>query len=144
MASPLLHKSHKHKSAVVGGVIRMKTSSERTRAEVSRRNLTSHMNQTKWAKVLPRLDPKLVQIRLKWLFASSPGNWSNQYLLPVDGYFEEPRRGPVPFREIEWLELRTEDLGGLEATLNDMNVPFSKEDDCLKIWGYSSAGVDFV
>ncbi len=115
-----------------------------TMAEVRRRNLTSHMNQTKWAKVLPELDRKLVQIRLKWLFAQSPGNWSSQYFLPVDGYFEDSRQGPVPFREIEWLELRTGDLVALEATLNGLNVPFSKQDDFLKIWGYSSGRVDFV
>ncbi|WP_407941103.1 DUF6678 family protein [Nitrogeniibacter aestuarii] len=122
----------------------MKTSSEKTRSEVRRRNLASHMNQTKWSEVLPQLKPLSVQVRLKWFFDSSPGSWSGSYLLPVDGYFEETSFGPIPFREIEWLELRTNNLEALEGTLISLNIPFSREGNHLKIWGYSSFGVDFV
>ena len=102
------------------------------------------MNQTKWAEVLPHLQPELDQIRLKRLFDSTPGIWSGQYLLPVEGYFEVTRLGPIPFREIEWMELRTDNLEALEGTLKKLSVPFSKENNLLKIWGYSAAGVDFV
>lgn len=102
------------------------------------------MNQTKWSEVLLQLKSLSVQVRLKWLFDSSPGSWSGNYLLPVDGYFEETSLGPIPFREIEWLELRANNLKALKETLITLNIPFSREGNHLKIWGYSSSGVDFV
>jgi hypothetical protein len=122
----------------------MKSIREKVAAEVERRNLSSHMNQTKWKIILPRLKTLGVVINLKWLFDDNETGWSKNYLIPTDGYFEETHLGPILFREIEWLELKSSNRDVLSHELVSNNIPHSCENDVFKIWGYSSHGIDFV
>ena len=122
----------------------MKNSTDKVNAEIAKRNLTSHMNQTKWSKVLPCIKLLDTQIKLKWLLENEPTNWSMNYLLPTNGYFEEIRIGPIPFREIEWLDIKPNDSEKMTKLLKEFNIPFSIENVAFRIWGYSNHGVDFA
>jgi hypothetical protein len=121
----------------------MTTEKNKVHAEIARRNLASHMNQKKWARVLPMLRDFDAVVRVKWLFDEAQQEWSGRYLLPVAGYFEETRLGPIPYREIEWLELKVGDVAGLRTILKEMHIPFSLDGDIIRIWGYSNHGVHF-
>ncbi len=122
----------------------MKSSQDKVKAEIEMRNLTSHMNQTKWSRILPCLNSLEAEIKLKWLLDNQPTNWSSKYLIPADGYFEEIILGPIPFREIEWLDLKPKESEKMTNLLKELNIPYSIEADVFRIWGYSNHGVEFV
>ena len=122
----------------------MKNIKKKVVAEIENRNLSSHMNQTKWNVILPQLKPLEAEVNLKWLFSESETGWSKSYLIPTEGYLEVTRLGPISFREIEWVELKSNDNEKLSNALKSNNIPHSYENGVFKIWGYSSHGVDFV
>ena len=42
---------------------------------------------------------------MKWSGHDDAPSWEGWLLVPVTGYLETGRVGPVPFREVEWVEL---------------------------------------
>jgi hypothetical protein len=46
-----------------------------------------------------------IDTRAKLKHEEVPSRWSSLFLLPVPGYIETSSYGPVPRREIEWIEL---------------------------------------
>ena len=46
-----------------------------------------------------------IATRAKLRNHDTPSAWSRWYILPVPGYIEASSYGPVPKREIEWIEL---------------------------------------
>jgi hypothetical protein len=122
----------------------MKEAKEKVQAEIGNRNLTSHMNKTKWSEILPLLRELDAEVKLKWMFEGPQENWCKNYCLPVDGYFEDPSLGPIPFREIEWIAIKVKDTEKMKTLLKELHIPHSMEDTGFKIWGYSSHGINFV
>jgi hypothetical protein len=46
-----------------------------------------------------------IHTRAKLKQAAEPSAWATWFLMPVPGYIEASSYGPVPRREIEWIEL---------------------------------------
>jgi len=122
----------------------MKSSKEKVSRLVSEKNLTSHMNNTKWSVLLPSLKEHASQIDVKCLLASEPNGWTSQYLIPTPSYFEPLPMGPIPFREIEWVIINPIDINKSKEYLLSIKIPHTIESNYLKVWGYSERAVNFV
>lgn len=117
---------------------------EKVQQQISKRNLASHMNNTKWSSLLPVLKDIALKIDVKWLLQDEPNGWTTQYLIPSPTYFEPLPLGPITFREIEWILIAPVNVELANRQLKILKTPFTAEGDFLKVWGYSSHAVDFV
>ncbi len=71
---------------------------------------------TDWESIVAILNRHQPAVRLKWDGDDEPGHWGTWVIIPVPGYLETGSTGPVPFANIEWLEIdvsRTAQLGRL-------------------------------
>jgi hypothetical protein len=60
----------------------------------------------KAAEVIELLNSRfLVATRAKLKGAAIPSKWGTWFLIPVPNYVEASTYGPVPTREVEWIEL---------------------------------------
>lgn len=52
-------------------------------------------------------------VRVAWIEGASTeeGRWGQLLTMPVEGYLEGPD-GPMPLRDVEWVELSTSDIYG--------------------------------
>jgi hypothetical protein len=115
---------------------------ERTRRFVEREGLTSVMNQTKWEALVaamrslqgftPRFRPKCVR-------AVKLGSWDHDWY-----YYLRP------FSVIEWVDIDPIDSRSypptdrtleIEQALRAIRVSFSRQEPCLRVWGYVRPGV---
>lgn len=49
---------------------------------------------------------------MKWSGDEDPSPWEGWVIIPVNGYLETGRAGPVPFREVEWVEIDSRQKNG--------------------------------
>jgi len=116
------------------------------------RQLVSCSNDTRWRQLTHQLEGQLFRSRVKWIFAFEPTDWGTWFLF-TDGYLEHSNIGPIPWREIEWLEIdsierqfrgklvpdREIDRSVMLASiLNDCRAVFTTEGTIYRIWGYCS------
>jgi hypothetical protein len=58
-----------------------------------------------WLTLVEAIKDLSPGVRMKWSGDDSPPAWERWLIVPTDGYLETGRVGPVPFREVEWVEL---------------------------------------
>lgn len=58
-----------------------------------------------WSKLVEAIRDLQPGVRMKWSGDDEPPPWERWLLVPVVGYLETGRIGPVPFREVEWVEI---------------------------------------
>jgi hypothetical protein len=95
----------------------------------------------------------LCKIRVKWSEADEPTIWENWIISPTDHYVETGSLGPVPMREVEWIEVDTvelryigrlvghrkvEHLAELIQVFEEKSIEFQQIGQCLR-FAYLSA-----
>ena len=118
--------------------------------EIEKRKLASYANSTRWSNFLYEIVDLHLQSRIKHIFSENPTNW-NRWILPVKNYIEHLELGPIPFSEIEWLEIDTKKENHRGVLIPSEIVDFKEEVNnalrnsklngesegkYLKIWGY--------
>ncbi len=60
-----------------------------------------------WRNVIAALQASAfdVQYRIKPMRALDPGTWCRWLIIPVEGYLETGSTGPVPVRDVEWVDV---------------------------------------
>ncbi len=58
-----------------------------------------------WEKVVSTIQRYRPAVRVKWIGDPDVPDWAPWVLIPIDGYIETGRMGPVPFRDVEWIEI---------------------------------------
>ncbi|MFK7885242.1 MAG: DUF6678 family protein [Gammaproteobacteria bacterium] len=114
------------------------------------RQLTSYANRTRWARFFESVKRLELLTRVKWLLGNEAHGWG-RWKIPTDGYFEHFGLGPIPFREIEWVEIRSgksvyrgrlvdsEELNfsaEITSALEKSKLDYSSEEGLFRIWGY--------
>ena len=113
---------------------------ERTRRYVEREGLVGVLNDTKWEELIqamralafgPRYRPKHVR-------AKGPADWDGEWYYHLR-----------PFSCVEWVDIDPLDrdhsppidhTAEVEAALRRIHVPFSREGQYLRVWGYTRPG----
>ena len=113
---------------------------ERTRRYVEREGLVGVLNDTKWEELIqamralafgPRYRPKHVR-------AKGPADWDGEWYYHLR-----------PFSCVEWVDIDPVDrdhsppidhTAEVEAALRRIHVPFSREGQYLRVWGYTRPG----
>ena len=113
---------------------------ERTRRYVKREGLVGVLNDTKWEELIqamralafgPRYRPKHVR-------AKGPAEWDGEWYYHLR-----------PFSCVEWVDIDPVDrdhsppidhTAEVEAALRRIHVPFSREGQYLRVWGYTRPG----
>ncbi|MEL6382745.1 MAG: DUF6678 family protein, partial [Cyanobacteria bacterium J06626_18] len=71
---------------------------------IAARQLVGCYNNTRWRQLTDNVKGLPLRSRIKWVFEPEPTTWGT-WSIPTNGYLEHDGLGPVPFREIEWLEI---------------------------------------
>ncbi len=111
---------------------------------VAKRNLVSHMNNSRWSDLLPILNSLASRIMVKPLLWEDEETWTDQFLIPFDGYFEPLPMGPIKYSEIEWLLIDPINVEICKNRLKEFKVAFTEENNLYKIWGYTDSGRNFI
>jgi hypothetical protein len=62
-------------------------------------------NISTWHKLVETIKPIRPAIRVKWSRDKEPTGWNPWIIIPSDSYLETGGLGPIPFREVEWIEI---------------------------------------
>jgi hypothetical protein len=99
------------------------------------------MNDTKWRELCSAFQNSGLRYKVKDLTALSAADWDGEW------YYH-----PLPYFRIEWLEIDAKTFwqghsqvtgdrtGEIIATLVRHNIPFSREGDNIRVWGYLRPG----
>lgn len=60
-----------------------------------------------WRDVIAAVDASAFKIRyrIKPVHEPDPGEWFRWLIIPVEGYLETGSTGPVPVRDVEWVDV---------------------------------------
>src|SRR5262245_44705608 len=58
-----------------------------------------------WDDLVRSIESFRPAVRVKWSGDDMPTEWEPWLIVPVPSYLETGRLGPVPFREVEWVEI---------------------------------------
>lgn len=82
--------------------------------------------QMKWDDVVEVVGDLRLEVRVKCRGLELPGRWTSFLIVPVPGYLESSPCGPVPFPDVEWIDvnpLRITERGRLVTPLiEDMSA----------------------
>ena len=117
-------------------------------AHIQECGLASAMNDTKWTELCALFQNSGLRYRIKDVLSDAPTRWDGEW------YYH-----PRPYFRIEWLEINAHDFWeeskGTAAKFRDVsgdrteeivsslrkhNIPFSREGDHIRIWGYLRPG----
>ena len=60
-----------------------------------------------WSCVVDLLKASPCKVRVKWSRDFEPTRWGDSVFIPTSHYLETGSLGPVPMREVEWVEVDT-------------------------------------
>ncbi len=101
-----------------------------------------------WSSLMDVLEQFDLLTRVKWSKNDIPSEWEKVLFMPTSGYLEAPRLGPVPCREVEWLEIDSlelkhrgrlvppQEINRSEALCNALrnaNIPFVQMDNVIRL-----------
>lgn len=106
-----------------------------------------------WHRLVDAIKPLRPAVRVKWSGDSEPTRWEPWIIISSVSYLETGTLGPVPFREVEWVEI---DLGhrstrgcivepdrgdwsdSVIEALRSADVPFAVVDGYVRVVGNNS------
>ena len=105
------------------------------------RNSLAEMNDLNdyWQLVVDVLRDRGFQFRVKWSGDKEMTEWQPWVICPTPGYIETGTLGPVPVREVEWLDVHRFDRHGRERSekitrlLTEIDAVFSSAGDSIQI-----------
>lgn len=106
------------------------SSREKVLKVIQKRQLVSVSNNTRWRQFVAALAELPPQFRVKWLFADEPLSWGALFS-PVSGYLEQGGLGPIPFREIEWIEIDPIQHQHRGVLVSDVELDHSEKIDSI-------------
>lgn len=75
-----------------------------------------------WSCVIDTLKIFPCKVRVKWLKTSEPTIWEDVVFMPTSHYVETGTLGPVPMREVEWIELETIEMRYIGRLVADLRI----------------------
>jgi hypothetical protein len=85
-----------------------------------------------WVDVVGKLDASTFRIRyrIKPASALDPGDWCAWLIVPVEGYLETGATGPVPMRDVEWVDI--DPLEAVPQGRRALSKPVDKTESILR------------
>lgn len=71
-----------------------------------------------WLELVQAIRDLRPAVRMKWSGDDVPSRWEPWVIVPIEGILETGNMGPVPFSEVEWVEIDSRlknDRGSLVA-----------------------------
>jgi hypothetical protein len=68
-----------------------------------------------------------VLARAKWELEQEPPPWGEWLISPAPGYLESASQGPIPFREVEWVEINMTRIIRKGQRVPDVKIDVSVE-----------------
>jgi|LakMenE18May11ns_1017448.scaffolds.fasta_scaffold9689307_1 hypothetical protein len=65
------------------------------------------MTNIDWYKIVDTIQRYKIALRIKWAGDCDEPEWAPWVIIPTDGYIETGGMGPIPFRDVEWIEIDT-------------------------------------
>jgi hypothetical protein len=62
------------------------------------------------------------KVRVKWSRDCKPTRWENSVFILTSRYLETDSLGPVPMREVEWVEVNTIEIRYIGRLLRDLRI----------------------
>ena len=63
------------------------------------------MTNIDWYKIVDTIQRYKIALRIKWAGDCDEPEWAPWVIIPTDGYIETGGMGPIPFRDVEWIEI---------------------------------------
>lgn len=103
----------------------------------------SAMNQIKWLKLANAFGDGM-RARVKLITEEESDTWSVMTLAACDKYLDGPSYGPVPFVEIEWIDIarsynHPRSIGVMNA-IRDLTLPHVEFEDFIRVFGHVAPG----
>jgi hypothetical protein len=92
-----------------------------------------------WQMVVDALRDRGFRFRVKWSGDDDMTAWQPWVICPVPGYVETGSLGPVPVREVEWLDVALVDRKGgdksdsISGTLDAAGIAFSRTAESIRV-----------
>lgn len=103
----------------------------------------SAMNNTKWLKLVTSFGDGM-RARVKLITESDLDSWHVMTLAACNRYLDGPSYGPVPFLEIEWIDISIcHDNPRFSDAMNairDLKLPCAAIDDFVRVFGHLAPG----
>jgi hypothetical protein len=103
----------------------------------------SAMNNTKWLKLVTSFGDGM-RARVKLITESDLDSWHVMTLAACNRYLDGPSYGPVPFLEIEWIDISIcHDNPRFSDAMNairDLKLPCASIDDIVRVFGHVAPG----
>lgn len=75
-----------------------------------------------WFNIIDVLRFFPCKTRVKWTQNSEPTQWEDSLFIPVQNYLETGKLGPVPMREVEWVEVDPIEIHHIGRLVADRQV----------------------
>lgn len=103
----------------------------------------SAMNNTKWLKLATSFGDGM-RARVKLITESESDKWHVMTLAACDRYLDGPSYGPVPFIEIEWIDIAichdNPRFSDAVNAMRDLKLPYAAFDDFVRVFGHVAPG----
>ena len=96
-------------------------------------------SSTYWQSVVEVLRGRGLRFRIKWCQDETMTKWQPWVISPSPGYLETGSLGPVPVREVQWLDISHLDRDGNDispevvAALSGIDATFSRTEDSIQV-----------
>ena len=91
-----------------------------------------------WKHVVGTIHKLRPAVRIKWNGDSEMPEWAPWVIMPTDGYIETGSMGPVPIKDVEWIEVdasHTSKNGRLVPCSDVQNAVRALKEDCI-LWAF--------
>jgi hypothetical protein len=103
----------------------------------------SAMNNTKWIELANAFGDGICA-RIKLITSKNYDRWLVMTIAACDRYMDGPSCGPVPFNEIEWIDIKLGDDNPRELdamkVIRDRKLPHTDHDGYIRVFGHIAPG----
>lgn len=75
-----------------------------------------------WSCVVDILKTSPCKVRVKWSQDVEPTRWEDSVFIPTNRYLETGTLGPVPMREVEWVEVDTIEIRYTRQLVKNLRI----------------------
>lgn len=115
-----------------------------TRA-IQRGSYFSAMNDTKWLKLANSFGDGM-RARMKLITENESDAWHVMTLAASERYLDGASYGPVPFIEIEWIDIRicheNQRFSDSMKVIQDLKLPHAVTNDFVRVFAHVSPGTE--